>query len=413
MGLFDRFFGGNNYKKTNRQTQQEKNQAAFDDRMQSPMERQALDKQVIDAIKAKRGIRSITTDDINRDYGTAKANLEKVLVDYGRGAKTSGGGQFGDGTRDFTPTDFDSQGNLRFFSANQPTFRQALGDVGRSGFIPAALSVMGGPLSAGAYAANKAIGNAGGLGSLFSRLGESLGLSQLQNKLLNIKTNEQMPDQQSLQEIVYPSNYEGAYQGESLPTQGEIGIEDMSALEDFSNFNQVPPGYQFQERDPTGMGSAENPRTDATDPTGMGSAEGTLYDPTTIGGTEVSQTDYSRQRTSPFPTQTSQRQNIFEEDNPGDLNVYGQRVNEIDNPYMDSDGAMVFNPSQYPFGNVAGGFAYGGDINRATMNAQSLSASDNIDDRIMKNLQMGYNQGGRAMSTYEKLKMINDLVAQG
>ena len=47
------------------------------------------------------------------------------------------------------------------------------------------------------------------------------------------------------------------------------------------------------------------------------------------------------------------------------------------------------------------------------MNSQSLSASDNIDDRIMKNLQMGYNQGGRAMSTYEKLKMINDSVAQG
>jgi len=432
MGLFDRFFGGNNDKKTNRQTQQQKNQAAFDDRMQSPFERQALDKQVIDAIKAKRGIQSLTTDDINRDYGRAKANLEKVLVDYGRGAKTSGGGQFGDGTRDFTPTDFDSQGNLRFFSANQPTFRQALGDVGRSGFIPAALSVMGGPLSAGAYAANKAIGNAGGLGSLFSRLGESLGLSQLQNKLLNIKTNEQMPDQQSLQEIVYPSDYAGMYQGESLPTQGEIGIEDMSALEDFSNFNQVPPGYQFQERDTTGMGSAENPRTDATDPTGMGGAEGTLYDPTTIGGmklfpntpppgTEVSQTDYSGERTSPFSTQTGQRQNIFEENNPGDLNVYSQRVNEIGNPYMDSDGAMVFNPAQYPLGNVAGGFAYGGDINRATMNSQSLSASDNIDDRIMKNLQfeqkapgmMGYNQGGQAMSTYEKLKMINDSVAQG
>ena len=62
---------------------------------------------------------------------------------------------------------------------------------------------------------------------------------------------------------------------------------------------------------------------------------------------------------------------------------------------------------------MPGGFAYGGDINRATMNSQSLSASDNIDDRIMKNLQMGYNQGGRAMSTYEKLKMINDSVAQG
>ena len=431
MGLFDRFFGGNNDKKTNRQTQKEKNQAAFDDRMQSPMERKALDKQVIDAIKAKRGIRSLTTDDINRDYGRAKANLEKVLVDYGRGAKTSmGGRQFGDGTRDFTPSDFDSQGNLRFFSANSPTFGQMLGDVGRSGFIPAALAVMGGPLSAGAYAANKAIGNAGGLGSLFSTLGESLGLSQLQNKLLNIKTSEQMSDQDSLQEIVNPPS--GVYQGESLPPQGQVTVEDMSPLEEFSNFNQVPPGYQFQERDTTGMGSAENPRTDATDPTGMGGAEGTLYDPTTIGGMRlfpetdptgmgnvndrVSQTDYSGQRTRPFSTQTSQ--NIFEENNPGDLNVYSQTM---DNARNDQRG---FNQLVYPElyqDSLLRGFAYGGDINRATMNSQSLSASDNIDDRIMKNLQfeqkapgmMGYNQGGQAMSTYEKLKMINDSVAQG
>jgi hypothetical protein len=51
------------------------------------------------------------------------------------------------------------------------------------------------------------------------------------------------------------------------------------------------------------------------------------------------------------------------------------------------------------------------------LNTQSLSASDNIDDRIMKNLQfekmspgmMGYNTGGYAgMSTFDKLKMIAD-----
>ena len=135
MGLFDRFFGGKSDKKTNRQTFQEKNQATFDDRMQNPFERQAIDKQITNAIKDKRGIGTLSARDIDRDYGTAKANLEKVLTDYGRGAKTSYGGQFGDGTRDFTPTDFDSQGNLRFFSANQPTPRQAMGDIQRSGFI--------------------------------------------------------------------------------------------------------------------------------------------------------------------------------------------------------------------------------------------------------------------------------------
>ena len=50
------------------------------------------------------------------------------------------------------------------------------------------------------------------------------------------------------------------------------------------------------------------------------------------------------------------------------------------------------------------------------MGTESLTASDNIDDRIMKNLQfekmapgmMGYNQGGKVMSTFEKLKAIAD-----
>jgi len=61
-----------------------------------------------------------------------------------------------------------------------------------------------------------------------------------------------------------------------------------------------------------------------------------------------------------------------------------------------------------------GGYNY---INGDTMNSQSLTASANIDDRIMKNLQyekmapgmMGYNTGGYAgMSTFDKLKMIAD-----
>jgi hypothetical protein len=50
------------------------------------------------------------------------------------------------------------------------------------------------------------------------------------------------------------------------------------------------------------------------------------------------------------------------------------------------------------------------------LNIESLSASDNIDNRIMKNLEfekmspgmMGYNTGGRVMSTYDKLKAIAD-----
>jgi len=65
------------------------------------------------------------------------------------------------------------------------------------------------------------------------------------------------------------------------------------------------------------------------------------------------------------------------------------------------------------------GFANGGYMSsfpNQNLNTESLSASDNIDDRIMKNLQfekmspgmMGYNQGGKVMSTYDKLKAIAD-----
>ena len=85
----------------------------------------------------------------------------------------------------------------------------------------------------------------------------------------------------------------------------------------------------------------------------------------------------------------------------GDPNVpYGYEENILDVLAEDS------------FAN--GGYNY---INGDTLNTQSLTASDNIDDRIMKNLQyekmapgmMGYNTGGYAgMSTYDKLKMIAD-----
>ena len=79
------FFGGNKNKKAF----ESKNQATVDDRKTSPFERQAMDKQIIDSIKTKRGIDTITSKDIKRDYDNAKQSLEKALVRYGRGAQTT------------------------------------------------------------------------------------------------------------------------------------------------------------------------------------------------------------------------------------------------------------------------------------------------------------------------------------
>ena len=50
------------------------------------------------------------------------------------------------------------------------------------------------------------------------------------------------------------------------------------------------------------------------------------------------------------------------------------------------------------------------------MNGQNgMSASDKIDSRIMRNLefQNKYNMGGRAMSTYDKLRSIANSIAEG
>lgn len=85
---------------------------------------------------------------------------------------------------------------------------------------------------------------------------------------------------------------------------------------------------------------------------------------------------------------------------------------------LDQDSLDILNsnsteiPNYIRFGRANGGYMSGFPNQNP---AESLTASDNIDDRIMKNLQfekmapgmMGYNQGGKVMSTFEKLKAIN------
>ena len=86
---------------------------------------------------------------------------------------------------------------------------------------------------------------------------------------------------------------------------------------------------------------------------------------------------------------------------------------------LDQDSLDILNsnsteiPDYIRFGRANGGYMNGFPNQNP---AESLTASDNIDDRIMKNLQfekmapgmMGYNQGGKVMSTFEKLKAIAD-----
>ena len=411
-------FGGNKNKKAF----EAQNRATLADRKSSPFERQAMDKQILDSIKTKRGLETITAKDIKRDYDTAKKNLENVLVRYGRGAQTSPQGAFGDGTRDFTPSDFDKEGNLMFFTAKPPTLSQLAGDIGRA--MP-----------------NFGVG--AGIMSLINNIGSKFNLNDSFKKLLNIKNEEQQAPLGALQNLLTQRQKElfGSMNPSMNPITAPVipivreGLESImpqAVIEDFSN---------FESTDPTGMGATEGDMNmGATDPTGMGVPEGTIYDPTIIGGrplfpntpppgTEVSQTDYNE-------GMQMDRPDIFNEEelNPmligeTETNSNPGFMNSLNTPatYYDSSpfGVVQLNDGQNtPQGAFPGGFfplmtvnrAYGGDVNRSVMNGQNgMSASDKIDDRIMKNLefQNKYNMGGQAMSTYDKLKMIANSIAEG
>ena len=107
---------------------------------------------------------------------------------------------------------------------------------------------------------------------------------------------------------------------------------------------------------------------------------------------------------------------------PSGLNFYGGDTAFADTP----EGRAALealrsnqNQSFINMSGIVGNKATGGYMSsfpNQNLNTESLSASDNIDDRIMKNLEfekmspgmMGYNQGGKVMSTYDKLKAIAD-----
>ena len=424
-------FGGNKNKKAF----EAQNKATLEDRKSSPFERQAMDKQILDSIKEKRGLQSLTSKDIQRDYDAAKKSLEKALVRYGRGAQTTPGGAFGDSTRDFTPSDFDKEGELMFFTAKPPTFSQLAGDIGRA--MPS-FSV------------------AGGLGTLIESISNQFNLKDNLKKLLNIKNEEQQAPLVALQNALTQRQKElfGSMNPLINPVTAPVvpivreGLESIMPPEIMADFSN------FQPTDPTGMATAEgDANMGTTDPTGMAVPEGTIYDPTTIGGrplfpdtpppgTEVSETDYKEGIQMDRP-------DIFNEEefNPGfpvlkipeDLgnsNVGPMGPDKIDiRPFYDQEGALVFSPEQMGMfqANQPGGFggnnnqflnrrdelaglAYGGDVNRSVMNGQNgMSASDKIDNRIMKNLefQNKFNMGGRTMSTYDKLRSIADSIAEG
>ena len=141
---------------------------------------------------------------------------------------------------------------------------------------------------------------------------------------------------------------------------------------------------------------------------------------------EVSETDYDAMKDFPkvtsYPYSTSEGfGEITADDTPGDFDLI-----DYARPTFGLEGTEGFseNISNMPklgqeiktFPQFNANAGYMRSFPNQNLNTESLSASDNIDDRIMKNLQfekmspgmMGYNTGGRVMSTYDKLKAIAD-----
>jgi hypothetical protein len=148
---------------------------------------------------------------------------------------------------------------------------------------------------------------------------------------------------------------------------------------------------------------------------------------------DVSETDYTGVDPNSFPeggvpgkavTQAGQEL-VFSDGSPVTEQVDTGLTMVGDKVFPNSPGSQealdILNSNADPYfsGYPTMGFANGGYMSsfpNQNLNTESLSASDNIDDRIMKNLEfekmspgmMGYNQGGKVMSTYDKLKAIAD-----
>ena len=145
----------------------------------------------------------------------------------------------------------------------------------------------------------------------------------------------------------------------------------------------------------------------------------------------VSETNYNVMKDFPkvtsYPYSTSEGfGQITADDTPGDFDlidyarpIFGLEGTEGFSENISNTPALGQEINTFPgLEPDLSGFANGGYMSGFPNQnpAESLTASDNIDDRIMKNLQfekmapgmMGYNQGGKVMSTFEKLKAIAD-----
>ena len=313
--------------------------------------------------------------------------------------------------------------------------------IKKGGVVGILANALGGSKEAASNFAQNASTMAKDLGSIF-------GLDALKTKLLGIAAGSDSADVANFiqgQQAYDPSGLEG-YRDQIMnmitPKYGQDYIYDKSYMLPGATEEAVLAGSEpysnFKEQisSDTSTDQQEIARDDER-------LDNLLVDLGIVGDqplssvTEnVSETDYEQEFADTYGTKENFNNMMIENQSGKDNQPYINRTFDYDPTILGGDenipegtifsenvvGQTPVLPNTFPglepdlsgFGQANGGYMR--SFPNQNLNTESLSASDNIDDRIMKNLQfekmspgmMGYNQGGRVMSTYDKLKAIAD-----
>ena len=327
---------------------------------------------------------------------------------------------------------------------------KGIGDYVKQGGVPGLLINM---LSGGKGAATGFGRDASVMASdIGGALAKVFGLDALQNKNIDIasgKTNDDFKKLIKGQQAYDPSGLEG-YRDKIMdmvpPKYGEDYIYDKSymlpgAMEEAVLAGSEPySNFKEQISSDTSADQQEVARDDER-------LDNLLVDLGIVGDQplssvteEVSETDYDTSGLRRQIDMNTEQDDIFTNDafmgagpnfpaggvgdgnSPSGLNFYGGDTAFADTPEGRAALEALRSNQDQSFINmsgIVGNKATGGYMSsfpNQNLNTESLSASDNIDDRIMKNLEfekmapgmMGYNEGGKIMSTYDKLKAIAD-----
>ena len=311
-----------------------------------------------------------------------------------------------------------SPGGLALFKKKFPNplvkIAQGLGSYIKKGGV---IGILADALGGSKDAASKFTQNAS---TMAKDLGSLLGLDSLNTKLLGIAAGGDDADVSNFikgQQAYDPSGLEGYKDSIFKDLYAQMPDIDVSMEDEYSNFqpdsdiNPYPVGsLQYTQKQIELM--KDKYMSDNTED--VVDEEKTLIDLGLIGEQPLSSVTENVSETN-YDTSGLKNQIM---NNPGTTTfgaVPGQNFNVFDpDAYLQENPITEDMIETGIIGQANGG--YMSSFPNQNLNTESLSASDNIDDRIMKNLEfekmapgmMGYNSGGKVMSTYDKLKAIAD-----